>query len=229
MNDQRRPRPIDASRTIIDAEPVERSGSLQHSRFRQHEMQNRRMSRLAVPDPIDRRQPARRPLPRDDYGYDDDRGYDDRDSRRDGVHVQVNNGGQYYRPWKEELLLSGFRTFGNFLAWPFRLIGGLMGSAMRFMLFAVVVPSILIGAISFYQEHRDQPAADTAREIGRSGVGIAGAALGGIWDGIFGSDDPEPAARPAADRPAGEAKAKGDENPAWEAEAKRVQSERASR
>lgn len=233
MNDDRRHRPTDASRTVIDAIPSDPRELPSVSRYQQSALQSRRTSRLAVPDPMDqRRQPMRRPMRDEDYGYDDDYDYGRdrrRDDRRDGVHVEVNNGGQYYRPWKEELLLSGFKTIGNLIAWPFRLVGGLLGSALRFAMFAIVVPCLLFGAIGFYQSHRDRPAAETAHEIGRSGVGIVGSVFSGIWDGIFGSKEPEKAssATPSDDAPA--AKAKGDENPAWEAEAKRVQKERASR
>lgn len=231
MNDDRR-RPIDASRTVIDAIPSDPRDLPSVSRYQQSALQSRRTSRLAVPDPMDqRRQPMRRPIRDEDYGYDD-YGYERdlrRDGRRDGVHVEVNNGGQHYRPWKEELLLSGFRTIGNLIAWPFRLVGGLLGSALRFAMFAIVVPCLLFGAIGFYQTHRDRPAAETAHEIGRSGVGIVGSVFSGIWDGIFGSGGPEKTAADARSEDAPAAKAKGDENPAWEAEAKRVQRERASR
>src|SRR3546814_17668465 len=41
------------------------------------------------------------------------------------TNVSVNNNGQFYRPWREELALSFAKAVGNFFAWPFRLLGKL--------------------------------------------------------------------------------------------------------
>lgn len=119
-----------------------------------------------------------------------------------GTNVTVNNGGQFYRPWKEELLISGWRSFGNFLAWPFRLVGRfvehvvlMFAGVLKLALMAVVLPSLLFAGVSFYQSHKDQPAGETAHEVGKAGVGLVGSVLGGIWDGIFGDDDPAPTKR----------------------------------
>lgn len=112
------------------------------------------------------------------------------------VNVAVNTSA--YRPWKEELYLSGWKTFGNFLAFPFRLVGRLveqlmlmMAGVLKIALMAVIMPSLLFAGFQFYQAHKDQPATETAHEVGKAGIGLVGSVLGGAWDGIFGSDEYE--------------------------------------
>ena len=188
--------------TIVDHDPSGDGLRRADDRWGTHASPMRRVSRLAVPDRSDR--PGRfreAPAYRDDDGWepsvrrrDDGRAHDD---RREGVHVQVNNGGQHYRPWREELLLSGFRTVGDLLAWPFRLIGGLVGAAAKIMLIGVIAPAVFFGAVGFYMDHRNAPATETAHAVGKSGVGIVGSAFRGLWDGIVGNDDPAPSARNA--------------------------------
>ena len=199
-------RPNDRNRrpaaTVVDHGASRDDARRPDDRWGTHASPTRRVSRLAVPDRADR--PGRfreAPAYRDDDGWepsirrrDDGYAYDD---RRDGVHVQVHNGGQHYRPWREELLLSGFRTVGNLLAWPFRLVGGLVGTAARIMLIGVIAPAVFFGAVGFYMDHRNAPAAETAHAVGKSGVGIVGSAFRGLWDGIVGNDDPEPSANKA--------------------------------
>lgn len=122
------------------------------------------------------------------------------------VNVQVDNNHQTYRPWKEELLLSGIRTLGNGLAWPFRLMGALFASLIDmasglirigFMVF--VVPSLLYSGCAFMEANKDKTATETAYDAGKTGVGVIGSVAGGIWDGMFGSDtDPAKPDSPAS-------------------------------
>jgi hypothetical protein len=109
-----------------------------------------------------------------------------------GVNVSVNTAA--YRPWKEELLISGWKTVGNFFAWPIRLIAGflegIIGAASRLIMIALV-PALLLSGLAFYQSHKDQPAGETAHQVGKASVGMVGSILGGIWAGIFGEDEPD--------------------------------------
>ena len=66
------------------------------------------------------------------------------------INVGVNNNGQFYRPWREELGLSFAKTIGNFFAWPFRLVGrlaeGILNAGVgivKMMLIAVVAPTLI--------------------------------------------------------------------------------------
>src|SRR3546814_189788 len=65
------------------------------------------------------------------------------------TNVSVNNNGQFYRPWREELALSFAKAVGNFFAWPFRLLGklaeGILNAGLgivKMMLIAVVAPTL---------------------------------------------------------------------------------------
>lgn len=148
-----------------------------------------------------RRRPARRLEP---WREEDDRyGYDPRHERADpqnGVNVSVHNDGAYYRPWKEELKLSAYKTAGNFLAWPFRLVKGFIETIVNglaglfgFVIKMLILPAILFLGYGLYQSGRDRPAAETAQIVGKESVGVVGGLFKGIWDGIFGDDEPKKA------------------------------------
>ncbi len=128
------------------------------------------------------------------------RGMDREEDRMPGTPAQpnvnvvvTNGGGNFYRPWKEELLISGWKSIGNLIAAPFRLVWNLLGGALRLALMFVIVPAMIFGAISFYQSHQDKTGTEMAHDVGKAGVGLVGAAFSGIWDGLFGDDEPEPA------------------------------------
>jgi hypothetical protein len=164
--------------------------------FRQHHPQMRRLEPMGRP-----LQPHELPQAPAHMGYGYAPAHGDFYGQQPvGTHVNVNNNQQMYRPWKEELGLSFVKTIGNFFAWPFRLIGNLienlvlMGAGvLRTMLLLIVGPMLLMGGYSFYQANQDKPATEIAAELGKEGVGLVGAMLGGIWDGVFGDDEPTPA------------------------------------
>lgn len=116
--------------------------------------------------------------------------------------VNVNNNGQFYRPWREELALSFAKTIGNFFAWPFRLVGklaeGILNAGIgivKMMLLAVVAPTLIYTGLQMYQARAaGESSTAVAAEVGKQGIGLVGAVLGGIWDGIFGDDEPKDAA-----------------------------------
>lgn len=115
-----------------------------------------------------------------------------------GVNVSVNNNGVYFRSVREELQLSAYRSFGNFFAWPFRLVGRLFESALGaimgllgFVLKILIIPTVLLLGISIYQASENRTASETAAVVGKEGVGIIGGLLSGVWDGVFGSEEPE--------------------------------------
>lgn len=161
-----------------------------------------------------RRRPARRLEP---WREDDDRqGYDpryDRPDPRGEVNVSVHNDGAYYRPWKEELKLSAYKTAGNLLAWPFRLVKGFIETIVEgiaglfgFVIKMLILPAILFLGYGLYQSGRDRPAAETAQIVGKESVGVVGGLFKGIWNGIFGSDEPKTV--PNSDGPSKDAPAK---------------------
>lgn len=121
-----------------------------------------------------------------------------------GVNVNVSSNGMYYRPVREELQLSAYRSVGNFFAWPFRLIGRLSESILNaimglfsFILKLLVIPTILFLGISIYQASEGRTAGETAAVVGKESVGVIGGLLSGIWDGLFGDEEAEaPAAEP---------------------------------
>lgn len=117
------------------------------------------------------------------------------------TNVEVNNNGQFFRPLKEELTLSFARSIGNFFAWPFRLVGRFIEGAimaglgvLKLVSVAIVMPLVLFTGYQYYESNQDKPGTEVAAELGKDGVGLVGAMLGGVWDGIFGSDDPETSA-----------------------------------
>ena len=122
-----------------------------------------------------------------------------------GVNVSVSNNGMYYRPVREELQLSAYRSFGNFFAWPVRLVGRLTENVLNalmglfgFILKLLIIPTILFLGISIYQASEGRTAGETAQVVGKESVGVIGGLLSGVWDGLFGEDDPEnPPAEPA--------------------------------
>ncbi len=141
-----------------------------------------------------------------DFDHDDHLGYyghrNHNNESRGDVNVSVNTAA--YRPWKEEVGLSFLRTIGNFFGWPFRLIGkfveGIMGMFVRVLgmiLLFVIAPTVIFAGISYYQENKDRPTTEMAHDIGAEGVGLVGSVLGGIWDGIFGDDEPTKEDAPA--------------------------------
>jgi hypothetical protein len=182
MQDKTSSRSANARYTTIDGQRVDANGQIVPgtSGWAQHPQASRATRRLQ-PMPRDREQDA----------YDDR--YEMQPLQQPNVNVSVSTGGQFYRPWKEELLISGWKTVGNLIAWPFRLIANLLGGVLRFALIAVVVPAMLFGSISFYQSHRDQSGTEMAHDVGKAGVGLVGAAFHGLWDGVFGGDDEKPA------------------------------------
>lgn len=111
--------------------------------------------------------------------------------------VTVNNNGQYYRPWREELGISFGRTLGNFFAFPIRLVGnilqGLLGigmSIVKLIVLAVVAPTLIFTGIQMYQAKQNgESSTEIAAEVAGDAIGLAGAAIGGIWDAIFDSDE----------------------------------------
>lgn len=137
------------------------------------------------------RNPAMRPMP---YAYDHSNHY-----AAPGTNVQVNNNGQFYRPWREELALSFAKTIGNFLGWPFRLVGhiaeGILNAGLgivKMMLLAVVAPTLIYTGIEMYQARAaGESSAQVAADVGKQGISLVGAVLGGVWDGIFGDETPE--------------------------------------
>ena len=113
-----------------------------------------------------------------------------------GVNVSVNNNGTYFRSVRDELTLSAYRSAGNFLAWPFRLVGrlfeGIANAVMGllgFILKILIIPTVLFLGISIYQASEGRTAGETAQVVGKESIGVIGGLLSGIWEGIFGSDD----------------------------------------
>lgn len=116
-------------------------------------------------------------------------------------HVEVNNNGQFYRPWKEELALAFGKNIGNFFAWPLRLVGGIVEGIInaglgivKLVLIAVIAPTLIYTGMEMYQaSQQGESATAAAAEVGKDAIGLMGAVLGGMWDGVFGSDDEAPA------------------------------------
>lgn len=144
----------------------------------------------------------RRPRARKLEPWNDEPGYDPQydDRRDDRVNVSVTNAGQHYRPWREELLISGWKTTGNFLAWPVRFVKGIIEAIANsivglfgFILKILIVPTVLFLGISLYQTSKEKTAAETAQVVGKESVGVIGGLVKGIWDGITGGDEPAPA------------------------------------
>lgn len=198
MNQERtdaaaRGRTRDHRRSTADGRLVDAAGEIVPgtSGWAQHPQSSRATRRLqpVAPPEVDAR--------RDPYADGEWRHPAHPQQQAPNVTVSVN--GSHYRPWREELLISGWRSAGNLLAWPFRLVAGLIGSALRIALTFIIGPAMLLGAIAFYQSHKDASGPQMAHDVGKAGVGLVGAAIGGIWDGIFGSDEPDPA--PVAERP----------------------------
>lgn len=107
--------------------------------------------------------------------------------------VHVNNNQQMYRPWREELGISFGRTVGNFFAFPVRLVGrifeGILGIFMtivKFIVIAVVMPTLIFTGYQMYEAKQNgESATEIAADVAGEAIGLAGAALGGIWDAIF--------------------------------------------
>lgn len=116
------------------------------------------------------------------------------------TNVEVNNNGNYYRPWKEEIAISFARSLGNFCAFPFRLIGGVFEGVfaagirlMKLVIFAVLAPTLLYTGMQMYKASENgETLVEAAAAVGKQSIGLMGAVLGGIWDGIFGDDEPAP-------------------------------------
>lgn len=115
-------------------------------------------------------------------------------SHQPQTNVSVNNNGNFYRPWKEELALSLGRTVGNFFAFPIRLIGkifeGIVAagiSLLKLILLAVIAPTLIYTGMQMYQARQaGEPIAAAAADVGKEAIGLVGAVLGGMWNGAFG-------------------------------------------
>jgi len=205
MNQEQRGRTAGRRFTTIDGRLADSQGEVVPgtSGWAQHPQASRATRRLQPMPQNPQQQPQQHPGQMyDQYGQP----YMMQPQAQPNVSVNVSHDGNYYRPWKEELMISGFRSIGNLIAWPFRLIANLLGGALRLALMFVIVPAMIFGAISFYQSHQDKPATEMAHDVGKAGVGLVGAAFGGIWDGLFGSDEPAPKETPKSDaEPKGEA------------------------
>lgn len=197
MNQEARGRTADKRFTTIDGRLADSQGQVMPgtSGWAQHPQASRATRRLQPMPQHQPQQPQQHGHPEqlyDQYGQPYPMV-----QQQPNVNVNVSHDGNYYRPWKEELMISGFRSIGNVIAWPFRLIANLLGGALRLALMFVIVPAMIFGAISFYQSHQDKPATEMAHDVGKAGVGLVGAAFGGIWDGIFGGDEPAAKDEPA--------------------------------
>lgn len=117
------------------------------------------------------------------------------------TNVSVNNSGNFYRPWKEELALSFGKSVGNFFAFPIRLIGtlfeGILSAGIKvlsWILFAVIAPTLLYTGMQMYQASQaGESSTAAAAEVGKQAIGLIGAVLGGVWDGVFGDKAASPA------------------------------------
>lgn len=165
------------------------------SGWRQHPQQLRRLHPYGRPDQIDAL-------------ADQDAAYGYGHPAQPAINVSVNNGGQYYRPWKDELKIKGGSMLIDFFAWPFRLVASffeslvsMAGRALWMIFMIIVLPTLLFSGMAFYQSHKDRPAAETAHEVGKAGVGLVGSVLSGIWDGIFGGDEKPAPTKREADKP----------------------------
>ena len=56
----------------------------------------------------------------------------------------------------------------------------MFSGVLKIILMAVVMPMLLFSGYSFYSSHKDMPATEIAAELGKSGVHLVGAAIGGI-------------------------------------------------
>ena len=120
--------------------------------------------------------------------------YDDPGS---GTNVSVNNNGNFYRPWKEELALSFGKSVGNFFAFPIRLIGNIFEGivsagigVIKLILIAVIAPTLLYTGMQMYHAGQNgESSTAAAADVGKEAIVLVGAVLGGIWDGIFGGDE----------------------------------------
>ena len=132
--------------------------------------------------------------------YDDrSRGMQRQDARGD-VNVSVSNDGRYYRTVREELQVKGGSMIMDLLAWPFRLVKGFvetivngLASLFGFVLKMLILPAVLLMGYGIYQSGRERPASETAKIVGKEGVGVIGGLFKGIWNGIVGDDEPEAA------------------------------------
>lgn len=147
-----------------------------------------------------------------EYGYDDPR-QARRQDRQGDVNVNVSNDGRYYRTTKEELHVKLGTMAIDFIAWPFRLVKGFVETIVNglaglfgFVIKILILPAILFMGYGIYQSSRDRPAAETAQVVGKESVGVIGGLFKGIWDGMFGSDEP---AAPKGDEPASDTAGKG--------------------
>lgn len=110
--------------------------------------------------------------------------------------VTVNNNGQYYRPWREELGISFGRTLGNFFAFPIRLVGGVFSgiangivgigmTIVKLIVMAIIMPTLIYTGFQMYEAKQNgESSTEVAAEVAGEAIGLAGAALGGIWDAI---------------------------------------------
>jgi hypothetical protein len=134
------------------------------------------------------------------YQYDDPARVMHRHDARGDVNVSVNNDGRYYRTVREELQVKGGSMIMDLLAWPFRLVKGFietivngLASLFGFVLKMLILPAVLLMGYGIYQSGRERPASETAKIVGKEGVGVIGGLFKGIWNGIVGDDEPEAA------------------------------------
>ena len=138
------------------------------------------------------------------------------DRQRDGVNVSVHNDGRYYRTTREEMHVKAGSMLIDFLAWPFRLVKGMIEALANslvglfsFVLKLLIIPTVLFLGYGIYQTSKDRPAAETAQIVGKESVGVVGGLLKGIWNGITGKSDPAAPAGKSQPKPVPKDKTSG--------------------
>lgn len=110
--------------------------------------------------------------------------------------ININNNA--YRPWKEEIALSLAKATGNFFAYPLRFaarsfeaISDMALSVLRMAAIAVVTPTLIYAGFQMYDaRQKGEPMVEIATDMGKTGVQVIGGLVAGIWQGIFGNEDP---------------------------------------
>lgn len=113
-----------------------------------------------------------------------------------GTQVNIDQRGQFYRPWKEEMKISFFRSLGKAIAFPFVLIGelikgvlmGLLGIA-KVAAVVLILPILIFKGMQYAEESKNKNAEQIAGEIGASSVGIANSVGRGLKDGMSKAPD----------------------------------------